>query len=276
MAHLTCWSSRSSASRGQPCRQAARSAERSGMPGWRWSRVAECHDGDRLPRRQACDGCQEPRVDLAVSGLPAGGCWHRDLLIVQQLGSGRLAGPQLCADRDGGGGSSLRCDYPDGNPHVPGSEADDGSRLHKIRHRWAKQSTRRPPCSGTWCYSARGSASTRVGGKGARARGRQRRSWLWIAWALRKASAATVTVGFAVAAEGNTLLPTMKRFLLSCDRHSLSTTESLDLDPMIVVPMMCPEPESDWLSAWRWKSTAPIASKIRACTCTAARNAPRA
>jgi hypothetical protein len=132
MAHLTAGARGVRQAGGQPCRQAARSAERSGMPGWRWSRVAERHDGDRLPRRQACDGCQEPRSDLAVSGLPAGGGWHRDLLIVQQLGPGRLPGPQLCADRDGGGGSSLRCDYPDGNPHVPGSEAGDGSRLHKL------------------------------------------------------------------------------------------------------------------------------------------------
>src|SRR5439155_1435917 len=61
----------------------------------------------------------------------------------------------------------------------------------------------------------------------------------WIAAAVRKASAARVSVGFAVALVGKTLEPTIQRFGTSCALPQRSTTESLESSPMTHVPMMC-------------------------------------
>src|SRR5439155_1696949 len=57
--------------------------------------------------------------------------------------------------------------------------------------------------------------------------------------AVRKASAARVSVGFAVALVGKTLEPTIQRFGTSCVLPQRSTTESLGSSPMTHVPMMC-------------------------------------
>src|SRR5713101_2190026 len=68
------------------------------------------------------------------------------------------------------------------------------------------------------------------------------RKWFPIFSAARSASAAMVSVGLAVETVGNTLLPKMNKFLWSCERQSLSTTELAASAPMRVVPTMCPEP----------------------------------
>src|SRR5262249_14811372 len=76
---------------------------------------------------------------------------------------------------------------------------------------------------------------------GGKAQGQPPNSLLIVS-AARRSKAATVDVGFAVKLVGTTLLPRINKFGWSCARQCLSTTAFFGSLPIMVVPMMWPEP----------------------------------